>query len=138
MIRAKELSQLYAHKHPDGSSLSKKYGENIQCSMSESFSSEDAETVWMNSTGHRKNILTAKYTHIGVGVYVENNTVYCVQVFENKNSSSSSASSTSSMSDEEFQSWAKAESGWTDEEIAAGNIKFYRPGEGTFKVNYND
>lgn len=28
----------------------------------------DAETAWMNSPGHRKNILTPEHTHLGVGI----------------------------------------------------------------------
>ena len=36
-------------------------------------------TAWMNSSGHRENILSAKYTQIGVG-YVQNGN-YCTQMF---------------------------------------------------------
>ena len=35
--------------------------------------------AWMNSSGHRENILSAKYTQIGVG-YVQNGN-YCTQMF---------------------------------------------------------
>ena len=36
-------------------------------------------TAWMNSSGHRENILSAKYTQIGVG-YVQSGN-YCTQMF---------------------------------------------------------
>ena len=37
-------------------------------------------TDWMNSPGHRANILNTTFTHLGVGV-VEGGTQYWVQVF---------------------------------------------------------
>ncbi|MEG0296752.1 MAG: CAP domain-containing protein [Clostridium sp.] len=36
---------------------------------------------WMNSTGHRTNILSTNYTEIGVGVYKVGNKVYATQEF---------------------------------------------------------
>lgn len=38
-------------------------------------------TNWMNSSGHRKNILSNSYTSIGVGVYKVGNKVYATQEF---------------------------------------------------------
>lgn len=38
-------------------------------------------TNWMNSEGHRKNILSAAYSSIGVGVYKIGNKVYATQEF---------------------------------------------------------
>jgi uncharacterized protein YkwD len=35
----------------------------------------------MNSWGHRANILSRNYTHIGVGAYNDNGTWYWTQVF---------------------------------------------------------
>lgn len=48
---------------------------------------ELAETIvagWMNSTGHRENILNANYTDLGVGVYEYGNYYYATQVFLSK------------------------------------------------------
>jgi hypothetical protein len=42
---------------------------------------EAVETTWMNSPGHRANILNSGYTHIGVGAYNDNGTWYWTQVF---------------------------------------------------------
>ncbi len=145
-MRAAQLSEWFSHTRPDGtrytSELADSYhyrGENItKKAQGYYYSPSEAENSLMHSSGHKKNILNDNYTVVGVGVYESDGTYYYCQVFAIPGASTSSTSSTSSMSDEEFQSWAKSESGWTDEEIAAGNIKFYRPGEGTFKVNYND
>ena len=38
-------------------------------------------TNWMNSSGHRANILSSNFTSIGVGVYKIGNTVYATQEF---------------------------------------------------------
>lgn len=38
-------------------------------------------TAWMNSEGHRANILNPNYTHLGVGYTVKNGTTYWTQMF---------------------------------------------------------
>ncbi len=38
-------------------------------------------TAWMNSTGHRANILNPNYTHMGIGFVNSNNTTYWTQMF---------------------------------------------------------
>ena len=38
-------------------------------------------TNWMNSQGHRENILATKFSSIGVGVYKIGNKVYATQEF---------------------------------------------------------
>ena len=43
--------------------------------------SEEAVTGWMNSPGHRANILDGSFTHIGVGAYRHNGTIYLTQNF---------------------------------------------------------
>jgi uncharacterized protein YkwD len=40
----------------------------------------DVMEAWMNSSGHRANILSADFTHIGIGVH-ENGTIWWTQVF---------------------------------------------------------
>ena len=54
-------------------------GENIAKGQR---SAEEVVTAWMNSSGHRANILNASYTHIGVG-YVSNGH-YWTQLFIQK------------------------------------------------------
>ncbi|MFO7943088.1 MAG: CAP domain-containing protein [Anaerolineales bacterium] len=43
------------------------YAENIAASSSQYFTPETVVNLWMNSDGHRKNILSDKAVHIGVG-----------------------------------------------------------------------
>ena len=38
-------------------------------------------TNWMNSSGHRANILSSNFSSIGVGVYKIGNKVYATQEF---------------------------------------------------------
>jgi uncharacterized YkwD family protein len=54
-------------------------GENIAYGQR---TAEEVMTAWMNSAGHRANILSATYTHIGVGVAkASNGTLYWTQEF---------------------------------------------------------
>ena len=84
MLRSEELAVYYSHTRPDGTECSTAFpfayacGENIaagQCSPAEVMYS------WMNSTGHRKNILDANYSSIGIGVFLHNDTLYWAQCF---------------------------------------------------------
>ena len=82
MLRAAEITIKFEHTRPNGekcftvSGLA--YGENIAYGYS---SSEDVMTAWMNSDGHRRNILDSDYTSIGVGCFYKDNTYYWVQLF---------------------------------------------------------
>ena len=80
-IRAEEISpspskQYFTHTRPDGSncfSLLKAEKDNFKYSTSgENIAAGRADPVstvqqWMNSQGHRDNILNDKFTHIGIG-----------------------------------------------------------------------
>lgn len=72
-IRAKEITNSYSHTRPNGSAcftvLREKYGwmgENIAAGYQ---SPEAVVQGWMNSEGHRKNILNPNFKKIGVGYY---------------------------------------------------------------------
>ena len=52
-------------------------GENIAKGQR---TAKEVVDAWMNSEGHRKNIMNPNYTHIGVG-YVSTNTTYWTQLF---------------------------------------------------------
>ncbi|RPF50619.1 CAP domain-containing protein [Aquisalibacillus elongatus] len=56
-------------------------GENIAMGQR---SPEQVMEGWMNSEGHRKNILQEKFTHIGVGFIKDNGTYYWTQMFIGK------------------------------------------------------
>ncbi len=53
-------------------------GENIAKGQKTPQAVVDA---WMNSQGHRENILNSKFTKIGIGYYIKNGTVYWTQMF---------------------------------------------------------
>lgn len=88
-IRADEITRYFNHTRPNGqphSSLIKdgKYtvGENIAAGDT---APEGVVNTWMNSPGHRANILNPDYTEIGVGyVYKEDSEYkhYWVQMFK--------------------------------------------------------
>lgn len=76
-VRANEISSSFSHTRPDGrecfSILDDRnidtywaVGENIAYGF---LNPKDVMNGWMNSQGHRENILSPDYTAIGVGVY---------------------------------------------------------------------
>lgn len=56
-------------------------GENIAYGY---VSAADVHSGWMNSSGHRENILRSSFTSITIGVYSEGNIIYWVQIFGDK------------------------------------------------------
>ena len=90
-VRVVEIQKSFAHTRPDGryfSSVLRDFGigyrtcgENIAWGQK---SPEEVVTAWMNSPGHRANILNAGYTKLGVG-YAQNErgVNYYTQLFTN-------------------------------------------------------
>ncbi|WOO38709.1 CAP domain-containing protein [Anaerocolumna sp. AGMB13020] len=86
--RAKEIKQSFSHTRPDGTAWStvlteynvsvNAAGENIAYGYN---TPEKVMNAWMNSSGHRANILSTNFSHIGIGVYEVSGTVYCTQLF---------------------------------------------------------
>ncbi|MBQ1975460.1 MAG: hypothetical protein II224_06585, partial [Ruminococcus sp.] len=89
-LRAKELVQLFDHTRPNGSScftaaseLGVSYrsaGENIAYGYP---TPEAVVNGWMNSEGHRKNILSASFGKIGIGCVESGGVLYWSQFFIN-------------------------------------------------------
>ncbi len=87
-LRAKEITQEYSHTRPNGSPfyvaidhvfiLNKITGENI-AKMAKT--PEQVVTAWMNSPGHRANILKGAFTYFGCGVAVNRDVKHWVQLF---------------------------------------------------------
>ncbi len=88
-VRAKEIVQKFSHTRPDGSNFGtvlkeqgvsfKGSGENIAWGQK---SPEQVMNAWMNSDGHRANILNKNFKNIGVGYYQNEKGVnYWVQLF---------------------------------------------------------
>lgn len=84
--RSTELPRLFAHQQPDGSDPLNSVigfgymaaGENIAYGFS---TPESVMEAWMNSDGHRANILSTDFQYIGVGCYLENGAYYWTQTF---------------------------------------------------------
>ena len=86
--RAKEIVSKFDHVRPDGrNSFTILSDNNIQySSVGENIAygqdtPEYAMKCWMDSKGHRENILSTKFNGIGVGCYEHNGTLYWVQLF---------------------------------------------------------
>ena len=89
--RAKEIETSFSHTRPNGTSFStaldaagvnyRSSGENIAYGQN---SAAQVMQGWMNSSGHRANILNGSFTRIGVGHYKSASGVdYWTQLFAN-------------------------------------------------------
>lgn len=82
MVRAGENAVLFSHTRPDGSVCFTAdplmHGENVAIGQVDA---QDAMNSWMNSDGHRENILSESYTTIGVGCFEKNGATTWVQCF---------------------------------------------------------
>ena len=88
-LRAREIESLFDHKRPDGSSFStsldecgvsyKAAGENIAYGH---LSPREVVSAWMDSEGHRVNILDDNFGKMGVGIHLdEDGSIGWVQLF---------------------------------------------------------
>lgn len=94
MLRAAETSIYFDHERPDGTmcytASSKMNGENIAAG----YGTPNAVVVgWMNSTGHRANILRSSFQCVGIGVAVIDGIYYWSQCFGNGTASVANAES---------------------------------------------
>lgn len=86
----------FAHEGPDGETVGDRYGrfgvdcnggENIYVTRAGGLAATEqtlADHVvreWMNSEGHRKNLLKERYTDQGIGITIVDGTVYATQNF---------------------------------------------------------
>ena len=82
MQRAAELVFSFSHTRPSGQSCftvsDKAFGENIAVGY---WNADLVMNGWMNSEGHRANILREYYTSIGVGCFWYDGVGYWVQLF---------------------------------------------------------
>lgn len=87
-VRAREIASSFSHTRPSGSSFSsvlsengvsyRRAGENIASGQK---SASEVVNAWMNSSGHRANILNSSYSRIGTASVNVNGTLYWVQLF---------------------------------------------------------
>ena len=89
-VRAKELSQYFSHTRPNGKSC---YTAADELGVPRSYAGENAAegystpaavvSGWMESQGHRNNILDPSFKKIGIGCYESNGRLYWIQFFTN-------------------------------------------------------
>ena len=87
-VRAAECARSFSHTRPNGTRCFtalkeggvsyRRAGENIAYGQR---TPQAVMTDWMNSSGHRANILNSNYTTIGIGYTVINGTPYWSQFF---------------------------------------------------------
>lgn len=88
--RAVEIVDKFSHTRPNGESCFTVFdeygiypqagGENIAYGQK---SPEQVVKAWMDSDGHRANILNGKFNKLGVGVHENNGIIYWTQMFTN-------------------------------------------------------
>lgn len=87
-LRAREIARSFSHTRPSGASFSSalsesgvsylRAGENIASGQK---SASEVVNAWMNSLGHRANILNSSYSRIGSASVNIDGTLYWVQLF---------------------------------------------------------
>ena len=88
LVRAQEIQTNFSHTRPDGTScftamtergITYRYaGENIAYGQR---TPDEVMTAWMNSSGHRANILNKNVEYIGIGVAKRRGVYYWTQFF---------------------------------------------------------
>ena len=87
-VRAREIARSFSHTRPSGASFSSalsesgvsylRAGENIASGQK---TASEVVNAWMNSPGHRANILNSSYSRIGSASVNIDGTLYWVQLF---------------------------------------------------------
>lgn len=87
-VRAREIARSFSHTRPSGASFSSalsesgvsylRAGENIASGQK---SASEVVNAWMNSPGHRANILNSSYSRIGSASVNIDGTFYWMQLF---------------------------------------------------------
>lgn len=87
-VRSAELKKSFSHTRPNGTScftVLKEFGISyVSAAENIAYGQRTPEIVmndWMNSTGHRANILSKNVDYIGVGVVYHNGIYYWTQLF---------------------------------------------------------
>lgn len=85
-VRAAELARSFSHTRPNGegytsladdAGIAYRYiGENGG-TLPAKYGADRMVEGWMNSEGHRDNMLNGKHTGVGIGVYVDGQKLYC-------------------------------------------------------------
>ena len=82
--RAEEIVNDYSHNglHAYAGDIRDIFGQvKISENIDGNFSASGAMNAWMNSSGHRANILNPNFSNIGIGAYKTGSMIYFVQLF---------------------------------------------------------
>ena len=86
-IRAKEASESFSHTRPSGETCYTAFnvnynvaGENLIMADKQIATAENLVKTWMESEGHKANILLPEFTSTAIGVYGED-VIYVAQLF---------------------------------------------------------
>lgn len=87
-VRAKESAESFEHKRPDGTDFATaitidytKAGENLLLIDKVIADYEVIVDTWMNSAGHKANILDKEFKSTAIGVYEKDGVLYLSQLF---------------------------------------------------------
>lgn len=88
-IRAQECSNLFSHDRPSGKNWDTVIsevdysiaGENLIQSDKPIATAENLVDTWMNSQGHKDNILNEKFTSTALGFFETDSTIYVAEIF---------------------------------------------------------
>lgn len=88
-IRARECAEQFSHTRPDGTSCFtvveeidySVVGENLIKADNPIATAKALVNSWMNSEGHRANILNADFTETAIGIYINDGVTYGAQIF---------------------------------------------------------
>lgn len=88
-IRARECAEQFSHTRPDGTSCFtvvdeidyNVVGENLIKADNPIATAQALVNSWMNSEGHRVNILNPDFTETAIGVYINDGVTYSAQIF---------------------------------------------------------
>ncbi len=96
MVRAGEASYYFSHTRPNDQDCYTLIPGNYRAENIANGQTAPAEVMndWMNSPGHRSNILYAKWSYIGIGCFVRNGQYYWIQVFSDSPGGSASETRT--------------------------------------------
>ncbi len=131
MVRAAETTILFAHVRPNStncfSASSLMSGENIAYGDA---TPKSVMESWMNSEGHRNNILTADFKTIGIGCFEINGRLYWVQCF----GTGSETGDTTKIANKTVTEEIDIAVGTFSEEVEHGSIIWGNTDEYTFRL----
>ena len=87
-LRAKEASEKFAHTRPNGETCYTAFnvdynvaGENLILADLEIADAANLVKTWMESEGHKANILLPEFTSTAIGIYLKDNVLYASELF---------------------------------------------------------